>query len=160
MTWTAPRTWSTGELVTAALLNEQIRDNLSYLKDITLVTFTSNVSVTGTAFVDIVSSAATDYGATPIIVEFYCIRVTAGGSGSVVLSLRDGATDLGRFLALSTSESSNPTYAAVKITPTAGSHTYKISAKNLTSQTSTVFAGAGGADLNLPGYIRIRGIAS
>jgi hypothetical protein len=26
--WTAPRTWATGELVTAAQLNEQVRDNL------------------------------------------------------------------------------------------------------------------------------------
>jgi len=31
MGWTTPRTWATGELVTAVLLNEQMRDNLSYL---------------------------------------------------------------------------------------------------------------------------------
>lgn len=29
MAWTAPRTWSAGEVVTAALLNEQIRDNFN-----------------------------------------------------------------------------------------------------------------------------------
>jgi len=28
MAWTAPRTWATGESLTAALLNEQLRDNL------------------------------------------------------------------------------------------------------------------------------------
>jgi len=28
MTWSAPRTWTTGELVTAAHLNQEIRDNL------------------------------------------------------------------------------------------------------------------------------------
>lgn len=33
MAWVAPRTWTTGELVTAAMLNEQIRDNENYLKD-------------------------------------------------------------------------------------------------------------------------------
>lgn len=32
MAWTAPRTWTVGELVTAAYLNTHIRDNLSYLK--------------------------------------------------------------------------------------------------------------------------------
>ena len=33
MSWTTPRTWTTGELVTAAQLNEQMRDNETYLKD-------------------------------------------------------------------------------------------------------------------------------
>jgi len=32
MAWTAPMTWSTGPIVTAAHLNEQIRDNETYLK--------------------------------------------------------------------------------------------------------------------------------
>ena len=32
MAWTAPRTWTTGEVVTAAQLNEQIRDNENWLK--------------------------------------------------------------------------------------------------------------------------------
>lgn len=31
-TWTAPRTWSAGELVTAAMLNAHVRDNLEWLK--------------------------------------------------------------------------------------------------------------------------------
>lgn len=33
MAWTAARTWVTGEVTTAAQLNEQIRDNENYLKD-------------------------------------------------------------------------------------------------------------------------------
>lgn len=31
MAWTAPRTWTTGEMVTAALLNLHIRDNQTML---------------------------------------------------------------------------------------------------------------------------------
>lgn len=31
--WGQPTTWVTGELVTAALMNEHIRDNLLYLRD-------------------------------------------------------------------------------------------------------------------------------
>lgn len=31
MAWTTPRTWTTGELVTAALMNTHVRDNLSDL---------------------------------------------------------------------------------------------------------------------------------
>lgn len=33
MPWVTPRTWTTAELVTAAMMNEQIRDNLGILKD-------------------------------------------------------------------------------------------------------------------------------
>jgi hypothetical protein len=33
MAWTAPKTWGVGEYVTAAMLNTQIRDNLTYLYD-------------------------------------------------------------------------------------------------------------------------------
>jgi hypothetical protein len=32
MAWTAPATWTTGQVVTAANLNEQIRDNETYIK--------------------------------------------------------------------------------------------------------------------------------
>jgi hypothetical protein len=32
MAWTTPRTWVTGELVTAAILNSAVRDNLDILK--------------------------------------------------------------------------------------------------------------------------------
>ena len=32
--WTAPRDWTTGELVTAALLNSHIRDNETHLKNL------------------------------------------------------------------------------------------------------------------------------
>jgi hypothetical protein len=32
MAWTTPRTWAIGQLVSAADLNEQIRDNFSHLK--------------------------------------------------------------------------------------------------------------------------------
>ena len=31
MAWTTPRTWTTGETVTASLLNTHVRDNLTYL---------------------------------------------------------------------------------------------------------------------------------
>jgi hypothetical protein len=39
--------------------------------------------------------------------------------------------------------------------PTAASHTYVISSQNGGAGTSTVSAGAGGAGVNMPGFIRI-----
>jgi len=32
MAWTAPKSWTVGALVTAAEMNEQVRDNLTHLK--------------------------------------------------------------------------------------------------------------------------------
>lgn len=46
MSWTTPRTWVSGELVTASIGNTQWRDNEAYLKD--SPTFDGNVAVTGT----------------------------------------------------------------------------------------------------------------
>lgn len=33
MAWTTPRTWTTGELVTASIMNTHVRDNFEYLYD-------------------------------------------------------------------------------------------------------------------------------
>jgi len=46
MAWTTPRTWTTGELMTASIMNSAIRDDLSYLK--TSPAFDGNISGTGT----------------------------------------------------------------------------------------------------------------
>ncbi len=53
--WTTPRTWATGELVTATLLNEELRDKFEALRTpptVTLVT-TSNLTTSSTTFVDV-----------------------------------------------------------------------------------------------------------
>ena len=43
MVWTAPRTWATGEVVTAALLNTHLRDNLLAIRNPeTWTTYTPN----------------------------------------------------------------------------------------------------------------------
>ena len=158
--WTPLRTWTTGEVATPAMFNAQLRDNLDYTGDIAYVEFTADVSVTGTAFVDVVSSGVITYAATPIMIEFYARAVGAGGSGGLTLNLRDSTTDLGRFFGLSTNGIADGVYVARKLTPSAASHTYVISAQNLISQTSTVYAGAGGAGNYMPGFIRIRGVPS
>ncbi|MEZ4667898.1 MAG: hypothetical protein R3E39_08290 [Anaerolineae bacterium] len=51
--WTLPHTWSTGELATAALLNQHLRDNLDWLKapPVAVYTPTANASTTSTSFV-------------------------------------------------------------------------------------------------------------
>lgn len=63
MAWTAPRTWVTGEIVTAAYLNSNVRDNL-------LETAPAKATAAGDIFVATASNAIK--------------RVAVGGAGSVV----------------------------------------------------------------------------
>lgn len=60
MAWTTPKTWSTGELVTATDLNLHLRDNLAVLKSpptaLTHYIPGSPLQITATSFVDIHSS--------------------------------------------------------------------------------------------------------
>jgi hypothetical protein len=51
MAWTAPRTWTTGELVTAAIMNTHVRDNFNVLRAESLqsVAITSSTYTTTSA---------------------------------------------------------------------------------------------------------------
>lgn len=51
--WTAPKNWTTSELLTAALLNTHLRDNLDWLKTppIQVHTPTANATTSSTTFV-------------------------------------------------------------------------------------------------------------
>lgn len=57
MTWTTPVTWATNQLVTAANMNEQVRDNLNYLLAKPTVKILgdtgANYSTSSTSFVDV-----------------------------------------------------------------------------------------------------------
>ncbi len=68
--WSAPRSWSVGELVTAAMLNAHLRDNLDFLKTPPFVQQVSigvgNYTVTSTTF-------------TLIHADFEKTIITAGG---------------------------------------------------------------------------------
>lgn len=75
MAWTTPRTWVAGEVVTAAIMNVHIRDNLNAIADLAhaFAESTTDDSTTSTTFVA---------GASPLGVVF-----TAPTSGIVFVTL-------------------------------------------------------------------------
>lgn len=162
MAWTTPKTYTVGEVLTSATTNTHVRDNLNALRQpINYTEFMSNVIVTATAEAtpnDVVSSGAITYEAEPIEVQFYSPRLEMGAvAGSqVIINLWDATTDLGRMaLPLATSASdAYPVFLTRRFTPTAASHTYKIRAWRSGSD-GAIYAGAGGAGVNLPGFIRV-----
>lgn len=71
--WTAPRTWTTGELVTAAIMNSAVRDNLSVLR-------AGGFAVTSQATGDLLCASSTTQFA----------RLAGVASGSVLVSAGTG----------------------------------------------------------------------
>ena len=118
---------------------------------------TANISCPANTSADVVSSGAVTYDGKPILIEFYAPALDVGApSGVSYLALYDGATELG-WLALAawgTVGGTTPVLARRRLTPTPGSHTYRI--RLGTSNTAGgIRASAGGPGLNLPAYIRI-----
>ena len=84
MAWTAPRTWTTAEVVTAAMINPHVRDNLKYLKgQAGGVTIEDNLGV-----VD--ASPATDWTVTT---QYMTVATTAspGRAGIAMKGARAGS---------------------------------------------------------------------
>lgn len=82
MAWTAPRTWTTAELVTAALLNAHLRDNLLYL-----------YSTIGVLAITAINHTNTPYAATT---EKILLANTSGGN--VQVNLPAAAGNSGRIM--------------------------------------------------------------
>lgn len=150
---------STGYDITSANWND-IMDALTFLKEVAYAEFTADVAVTATTVgtaTDIVSSGAVTYEAVPHLIEFFCGRVALGAGANIIL--KDGATVLGTFSALPLAEVPGPVLLQRRITPTAASHTYKVSAWNAAAGTNTYKAGTGGTAGDgttfLPGFIRV-----
>lgn len=99
-----------------------------------------NASSGGT---QVVSAGAIQFIAAPIEIQFFSPRCDSG----VTVRLYDGNTELGNLYGRQGSMWSRRCF-----TPAAGTHTYRILAKGTSGQ---VKAGAGGANVLMPGFLRI-----
>jgi hypothetical protein len=162
----APRTWSTGELVTAASLNTEVRDRSNEVwweRDYTEKTSSTAISATTEATANtVITSAPLDYdGASPVRLQFYSPEIAAGTSNDshVVIVLYEDGTSvgfMGRFVgsgAGSVADSAGATLVR-RLTPAAGTHTYSIRAYRVTAN-GTVLGGAGGAGAYMPATLTI-----
>lgn len=127
------------------------------------VEFTASVTVSGSegSPTDVVSAGALTFdGATRACIEFYAPFVVAGGSANslIVFNLWDGVTDLGQISLTQNPNASGqigtPVFVQRFLTPSGASHTYKIRGW-MFGANGTVFAGAGGVGVKMPGWVRI-----
>lgn len=153
MAWTTPKTWTDGSVLTAAELNEQVRDNLNYLfakpSDIYNVDEAANYTTTSTTFVDV---DATDLALTITtgggdVAVWFSGTVTKNATNNVLTM--DVDVDGSRFagddgIIYSYGDATIGMSFFVVITGlSAGSHTFKLQWKIAGGNTATMYAGAG-----------------
>jgi len=125
-----------------------------YVQVTTAVTVSSTTEVTPT---DVVSLGAITYDAVPIWIEAFGPDVAASGSEAILFFWWDASTELCRALEARTTASGDEKgwKASMRLTPSAGSHTYKIAAQKGTGTCSlSAGSGSGGAGTYAPIYIR------
>ncbi len=164
MTFVTPITWTPGQLVTAANLNEQIRDNVSALKNPNVDTYLTNESsdftTTSTSFTDVDGAGAqftlsfTLAVAAQVLVGFFGNVVSASGTARVYLDISVDGTrvglDDGLIGAVAPNNTIGQPVSAVWLIETlaAGAHTIILQWK-VSGSTLTMFAGAGTANADV-----------
>lgn len=129
---------------------------------------TANANVTDTAEATataLISPGALTFDGAPVICEFFSPFVETPNAVSVtdfvVISLFEGATQIGRLaivqlVNLTTGQGLQaPVCGRLRFTPTAGAHTYKVTAFcNVATGTPFIGAGAGGTGAAVAAYVR------
>jgi hypothetical protein len=120
-------------------------EELAYNQVTTPVTI--NATAEGASNV-VVEGTSRTYDGNPVMIEFNCcVLATGGGAGTqIIFSLWDGATDIGLFaMGYSSAGLMNlPIYVRRRITPTVGTHNYRI-AGYAPVGSGVAYGGAGGA---------------
>jgi hypothetical protein len=157
--WTAPKSWSVNELVTAALLNTHLRDTLEFLKApptaIKTLDEASNYTTTSTTFVEVDGAGAelslqiTTAGG-DVLIGFFGLAGNSTANRNVQFNVEvDGTLLVGDDGLISVRRNTDPDYMPVafmvwKTGLSAGSHTFKLMWKVATGGgTGTLYAGAG-----------------
>lgn len=155
--WTTPKTWNTGDPLTAADLNTHVRDNLEYLKDKPSAAYradeSSDYSTTSTSFVNVDAAkfalAITTKGE-DVLIGFLGSLVQSSASNAMYLDIQVDSTRLGLddgLLVLypnSTAVRQSAGFVYLLRGLAAGTHTFRLQWK-VSGGTATLHAGAGTA---------------
>lgn len=124
---------------------------------------TANVSVTSTTEASgttVIPGSAHTFDGSPVIATFCAPEgVVSSAGGFLVVSLFEGSTQIGRFTLIqwpaSTASLIIPCIGMLRFTPSAGSHTFSVTAiRNSASVTCLIGAGAGGTGTLMPAFLR------
>lgn len=142
MAWTTPPTKAAGERLPSSEWNQYIRDNLQYLYDrgtLLGVQFdtTNRTGYTTEQDLDGLSITVTTLENRLVRITGH-VLISASASAGFVGRIKEGATELGRFGHDSVLSSGDRLFeGSAIVTPTAGSHTYKLTGSNATGGAQT-----------------------
>lgn len=166
-TWVTPRTWVAGELVTAAIMNAHVRDELNALKtpasDVKNLTIGTDTTTTSTSFVDIDSTnlAITfTTGGGDCMVGFTG-TVSIGGTYRVLFNVMiDGADAVATDGLVETAAATGAAVGFVYLATglSAASHTFKLRWK-VSGGTATFYRGAGTAGYDVHPQMWVREVS-
>ncbi len=127
--------------------------------EITYKERTTSLSVTATtegAAQDFITCDAATFDGGAVVVDFYCPSAQAGSGAMLDVLLQEGSTVLGYLAEVGGGSSTrNVTMrGSFRFTPTAGSHTYKVTAFRQVAN-GTLQGGVGGAGAFMPAFVRI-----
>lgn len=151
-TWTAPRTYTTGELITKTILDTHVRDNLLWLKTPTEsgnITFASDFTTTATTYVDVTgltTTMTTNGGGVDVYLRLTMMSNTAGAENWMQLVV-DGTSYavLGSWCSSLVSKMGSYQFFHHVTGLSAGSHTFKIQVKGWAGAGTITIRGTTGA---------------
>ena len=136
MAWTAPRTWVTAELVTAALMNTHLRDNLKELWRVIEtvphgeVSNTVNGGYGNVTGVQVASLTSRTYPGYPVEIRWSTAYIyeTVTTDGGFAIGLDDAAPGLttSNIIAWGVGNQQGGGVYSYRFTPSAGVHQYRI----------------------------------
>jgi hypothetical protein len=134
--WTQPRSWSVGELTTAALMNQHLRDNLDWLKTPPQGVYTppTTISITNTVMADILSPITITSAGGAFLVGMQAGMTASASTIVITFDLHvDGVSQGGTsgihfFNGTGTSTGFNASFVFYVAAKAAGSHTFKLRA--------------------------------
>ena len=150
--WTQPRSWSVGELTTASLMNQHLRDNLDWLKTPPQGVYIAptSINITSTSLVDILSSITITSAGGAFLVGFQACLSCSAGSVVVTFDLlvdgvsQGGSNGIAVYNGTGVGTTFNPSFVFYVAPKTAGSHTFKLRAC-VSSGSATIYAVSAGA---------------
>ncbi len=171
--WTTPKTWNTGDPLTASDMNTHIRDNMEFLltggTSVQNRVDASDVSITSTSFVDVDTTnfkvTITPTSSTNLVVVFITGAVSFPSTGYAFFDLTDNGARLGQddglFVIGSTSTflaNRIPINIAIPLRNlSVASHEFRLQAK-VSAGTLTFLMGAGTANGDIHPYMTAKEI--
>lgn len=119
-------------------------------------TTTGSITVTSTTEgtpTTLVAASAYTFDGAAVLLHFFCPRVSNPSSGGMVVDLYESGSSIGRlgFTPASVVEGLSFFY---RFTPSAGSHTYTVSAWGASAGNGAFIQGAAGANTEVPMFVR------